>query len=110
MIDLDLTDLERLKRMFAAAGDKGVFSGAIRGEGISGNPSERIREMKDEGYTFYEPTRERYPSGGNRWGVRYRIASYPSQTAAVSVRQATLAAAPAPRHALDDDYDFDKAA
>lgn len=125
MTTVDPTDCERLLHMFSVAGSTGVFSGDIRDNGISGNPSQRIADLEKKGYTF-RGQREPYPSSNRRHGKRWWITGRPTPIS--DPCSGATGQAPAPpkstafapemlvgqattsRHAIDDDWDWKDAA
>lgn len=62
-----MSDRERLLEALRAAGDRGIHTFEIRKGGISGNPSERRRELLALGYGIRA---EREKMNG-RWGKRF---------------------------------------
>jgi hypothetical protein len=66
------TDCERLLKLLREW-PAGVHSHAIRNLGVSGNPSQRVRELRDRGFNI-ESKRE---NRGKRPGVRYTLRGTP---------------------------------
>ena len=89
-----MADCDVVLELFAVAGGRGVFSGDIRRAGVSGNPSERIRELKKRGFTFRDE-RERYPSGKG-WGKRWWITARPGSLSCPGVSHSSIGREPAP--------------
>lgn len=71
------TDCELIALALKMAGPNGLHSHTIRKRGLSGHPSERIRELEAKGYV-YEHRRE---FKGHRPGVRYVLVSEPGRLA-----------------------------
>ena len=63
------TDTARLLTALRARGPVGIHSHEIRRLGISGNPSQRVKELEEDGHQI-EHRREHK---GRRPGVRYRL-------------------------------------
>lgn len=73
-----LTDCERLGLILRLRGKKGIHSHEIRKLAISGNPSQRIADLEEQGFEI-EHRREHK---GKRPGVRYVLVAEPKQTLA----------------------------
>lgn len=58
-------------RLLRETGRRGVHSFDLRAEQHVGNPSERVRELKAEGFKISAQKEKR----DKRWGVRYRLLS-----------------------------------
>lgn len=67
------TDCDLIALALKVAGPKGLHSHTIRRRGLSGHPSERIRELQARGYEI-DHVRE---FKGHRPGVRYVLVSEP---------------------------------
>jgi hypothetical protein len=48
----EMSDRERIRGLLEQRGSLGVTTFELRQLGYSGNPSQRIRELKDAGYTI----------------------------------------------------------
>lgn len=72
------TDCERIAAKLKTLGSRGLHSHEIRKLGFSGNPSQRITELEDQGYEIRH-VREHV---GRRPGTRYFLISEPGQKAA----------------------------
>jgi hypothetical protein len=103
-----MSDCDRLVAMFSASGERGVFSGDIRREGISGNPSQRIADLERRGFTFRQE-REAYPSGKRRMGVRWWIVTRPAEVVLPALGPEAVPALDAARERLQryDGHLFD---
>jgi len=67
------TDCERVLAVLRARGKSGIHSHEIRKLGLSGNPSQRVRELEAQGF---EISHEREHKG-RRPGIRYRLVAEP---------------------------------
>jgi hypothetical protein len=66
-----LTDAQRLWVLLRRAGSEGVHSHDIRAEGISGNPSQRAKDVTSKGQQVFTAREPR----GKRPGSRYWLAA-----------------------------------
>lgn len=62
-----MSDIQRVLKAAQDAGSKGIFSLDMRREGLTGDPSRRICDLEEKGFSFSK-TREKQ---GERFGVRY---------------------------------------
>jgi hypothetical protein len=62
-----MSDRDRLLTLLEEAGPAGIHSHEIRRRGISGHPSQRAKELEEQGY----PIRREREFVGNRPGVRF---------------------------------------
>jgi hypothetical protein len=67
-----MSDTDRLRILLGAAGTLGVHSHEIRREGISGNPSQRAKDLVTRGIEVSK----RRENVGRRQGIRYWLAEH----------------------------------
>ena len=75
----NLSDRDRILRLLQAEGSVDTFR--LRREGYSGNPSQRIRELKEAGY---EIATERFARPDGRRGARYTLVEEAQMTLPVA--------------------------
>lgn len=69
-----MTDRIRLLQALRDAGSTGVHSHDLRRAGISGNPSQRIRELRLEGHVIEGEPERRNGRPGKRWTLTHDAA------------------------------------
>jgi len=70
-----VSDRLRVLAQLQRAGASGVHSLDLRREGFTGNPSQRMNELRDEGYVIEAKREARF----DRNGTRYTLVSEPSE-------------------------------